>query len=49
MRRLTRVFVRRQANWFKNDDPQIHWFEAGKDPEDEILRLIRQTMPEAIR
>ena len=30
MRRLTRVFVRRQANWFKLDDPSIHWFEAGQ-------------------
>jgi tRNA dimethylallyltransferase len=30
MRRATRVFVRRQANWFKIDDPDIHWFEAGQ-------------------
>jgi tRNA dimethylallyltransferase len=29
MRRATRIFVRRQANWFKEDDPDIHWFEAG--------------------
>jgi len=29
MRRATRVFVRRQANWFKEDDPNIHWFYAG--------------------
>lgn len=29
MRRLTRIFVRRQANWFKLDDPSIHWFEVG--------------------
>ena len=29
MRRTTRVFVRRQANWFKLDDPAIRWFEAG--------------------
>lgn len=26
IKRGTRVFVRRQANWFKLDDPQIHWF-----------------------
>ena len=25
MRRLTRQFVRRQANWFKADDPDIEW------------------------
>lgn len=29
MKRLTRVYVRRQANWFKEIDPQIRWFEAG--------------------
>lgn len=26
----TRVFVRRQANWFKPDDPALHWFDAGR-------------------
>ena len=26
IKRGTRVFVRRQANWFKLDDPQIHWY-----------------------
>jgi tRNA dimethylallyltransferase len=31
MRRATRVFVRRQANWFKEDDPNIHWFEIGNE------------------
>jgi len=30
MRRTTRMFVRRQANWFKEDDPDIHWFYAGE-------------------
>jgi tRNA dimethylallyltransferase len=29
IKRRTRIFVRRQANWFKRDDPQIHWFQAG--------------------
>src|SRR5512133_2783571 len=28
MKRITRVFVRRQGNWFKEDDEQIKWFEA---------------------
>jgi tRNA dimethylallyltransferase len=28
MKRRTRVFIRRQANWFKLDDPNIHWFEC---------------------
>jgi tRNA dimethylallyltransferase len=30
MMRATRVFVRRQGNWFKEDDPNIHWFYAGE-------------------
>ncbi len=29
MRRATRAYVRRQANWFKEADPNIRWFEAG--------------------
>ena len=29
MRRATRLFVRRQANWFKQADPQIRWFNPG--------------------
>ncbi len=40
MRRLTRVFVRRQANWFKLADPSIHWFEAGKVKLEEMEKLI---------
>jgi len=30
IKRLTRQYVRRQANWFKENDPQIHWFTAGE-------------------
>ena len=30
MRRLTRKFIRRQANWFKPDDERIHWFVADE-------------------
>ena len=37
MRRATRIFVRRQANWFKENDPQIHWFEAGQE---NVVKLI---------
>jgi tRNA dimethylallyltransferase len=29
IKRQTRLLVRRQANWFKLDDPHIHWFVAG--------------------
>ncbi len=30
IKRDTRVFVRRQANWFKPDDPAIRWFDAAQ-------------------
>lgn len=42
MRRATRSFVRRQANWFKADDPDIHWFQADSTPLEEIEAAIRQ-------
>jgi tRNA dimethylallyltransferase len=41
MRRRTRIFVRRQANWFKSNDPSIHWFDAGKAKLEEIEKTIR--------
>ncbi len=43
MKRITRVFVRRQANWFKESDPSIHWFEAG-DPEvlEKVITLAKE-------
>jgi len=42
IRRLTRQFVRRQANWFKADDPRIHWIDAGPDAGAEIIALIER-------
>lgn len=41
IRRATRVFVRRQANWFKPDDPDIRWFRAGPDALEEMLAVIQ--------
>lgn len=31
MRKSTRIFVRRQANWFKENDIEIKWFDTGTD------------------
>ncbi len=36
MKRLTHQFVRRQANWFKENDPKIHWV----DPDGPIERVV---------
>lgn len=42
MRRATRVYVRRQANWFKESDPRIRWFSAGdQDVPAETAAYIR--------
>ena len=35
-------FIRRQANWFKLDDPSIHWFDAGKAEPDGMEQAIRE-------
>jgi len=42
MRRATRVFVRRQANWFKESDPNITWFKVEDGVGKEIEKYIRQ-------
>src|ERR1700690_2659486 len=41
MRRATRAFVRRQANWFKESDPNIKWFTAKMGVEKEIEAYIQ--------
>ncbi|MBL8050904.1 MAG: hypothetical protein JNM46_06750, partial [Anaerolineales bacterium] len=33
MRRLTRIFVRRQSNWFKESDESIKWFHPKEEKE----------------
>jgi tRNA dimethylallyltransferase len=47
MRRLTRTFVRRQANWFKAQDAEIKWFNAGEVKLDEIEKAIRAFLEES--
>jgi tRNA dimethylallyltransferase len=44
MRRLTRIFVRRQANWFKESDPDIMWFKINDKVGKEIEKYIRQSI-----
>ena len=41
MKRLTRTFVRRQANWFKVNDPSIHWFQADSVSATEIAEYVQ--------
>jgi tRNA dimethylallyltransferase len=42
IRRLSRQFVRRQANWFKAEDPEIRWFEAVTGVEERISTVIER-------
>lgn len=44
IRRATRVFVRRQANWFKESDPNIKWFTIDKGVIEEIEVYIRRSL-----
>jgi tRNA dimethylallyltransferase len=44
IRRATRVFVRRQANWFKESDPNIKWFRVEEGVVDDIESYIRSTL-----
>jgi len=39
MRKATRIFVRRQSNWFKENDPGISWFDPNSSIQ-EIFTLI---------
>ena len=43
IKRETRRFVRHQANWFKRNDPKIHWFNAAEPVQAAaaIERLVR--------
>jgi tRNA dimethylallyltransferase len=46
VKRLTRQFVRRQANWFKLDDPHIRWYTAGDGLADVMEAEIRAWLEE---
>ncbi len=44
IKRNTRIFVRRQTNWFKPDDPRISWFEAEDYALDKMANFIRNQL-----
>lgn len=44
MRRATRMFVRRQGNWFRESDPNIKWFTAGENIVEQIEIYVRRTL-----
>ncbi len=42
IRRANRIFVRRQANWFKASDASIRWFDSQPEVEVEVEAAIRE-------
>ena len=44
IRRATRTFVRRQANWFKESDPDIFWYRVEDGTVDAIEKNIRRSV-----
>lgn len=40
MRKRSRILVRRQANWFKPDDPNIEWIEMGSQALEKAVTLV---------
>lgn len=44
IRRATRVFVRRQANWFKESDPKISWFRVEEGVAKKIESYLRSEL-----
>jgi len=47
IRHATRVFVRRQANWFKEADPKIKWFRVEEGIVKEIEAYLRGLLQNA--
>ena len=41
IKRRTRQLVRRQANWFKLNDPRIHWFSSSPQLVEEVVNFIK--------
>jgi tRNA dimethylallyltransferase len=44
MKRKTRQFVRRQSNWFNQDNPLIEWFTLPPDPTNAVIASVRSWM-----
>ena len=42
MKRLTRRYVRQQGAWFREEDPDIHWFSVNEQTADRVIELIRR-------
>lgn len=41
IKRHTRDYIRRQANWFKENDSTIHWIQAGENAVNQAAAVIK--------
>lgn len=48
IKRLTRKFVRRQANWFKLEDPEIRWFQKAPGVAEEVVQFLKGWLKDLI-
>lgn len=48
MKKKTRVFVRRQSNWFKFNDANIRWFMVGSKTISELEATIRHWLSKSV-
>lgn len=45
IKQATRRFIRQQYNWFRLDDPRIHWLDVGQaSPGPEALALVEERL-----
>jgi tRNA A37 N6-isopentenylltransferase MiaA len=44
IRRATRRLIRHQANWFRPDDPAIHWLTSDLNAETQAERILRASI-----
>ena len=47
VKRHTRRFVRQQYNWFRLNDPDIHWLDAEDDPTQAAIELVGAFLAES--
>jgi tRNA dimethylallyltransferase len=47
IKRNTRIFIRRQGNWFKKSDPRIKWFNTDAEVVNEISDYLQTELKTA--
>ncbi len=48
IRKATRIYIRRQTNWFKPTDPEIHWYSVTAETVDIVERDISSWLTKSV-